>query len=59
MVKKVLIKDIAKMCNVEEIREDRHEECKKENSIIQNMTAMVNSKKTFLSAEQQKLCEVV
>lgn len=37
----------------------RYDECKKENSIIQNMTAMVNSKKGLLSSEQQRLCEVI
>lgn len=37
----------------------RYDECKKENNIIQNMTAMVNSKKTRLSSEQQRLCEVI
>lgn len=38
---------------------NRHEECKRENSIIQNMTAMVNNKKELLSIEQQRLCEVI
>ena len=37
----------------------RYDECKKENNIIQNMTAMVNSKKGLLSSEQQRLCEVI
>lgn len=38
---------------------NRYEDCKKENSIIQNMTAMVNSKKASLSSMQQKLCEAM
>ena len=38
---------------------NRYYECKKENNIIQNMTAMVNNKKGLLSAEQQRLCEVI
>lgn len=38
---------------------NRYEDCKKENSIIQNMTAMVNNKKGFLSDTQQRLCEVI
>lgn len=57
--------DIKKMNLIsEELENDkysikRYEECKKENSIIQNMTAMVNNKKGFLSAEQQRLCEAI
>lgn len=37
----------------------RYEDCKKENNIIQNMTEMINNKKGFLTAEQQRLCEVI
>ena len=38
---------------------NRYEECKKENSIIQNITAMVNNKNGFLSKEQERLCGVI
>lgn len=37
----------------------RYIECSKENSIIQNMTAMVNNKKEILSQNQQRLCQVI
>ena len=38
---------------------NRYKECVKENSIIQNMTAMVNNSKKPLSECQQRLCEVI
>jgi len=38
---------------------ERYQDCKKENSIIQNMTAMINNKKDILSVNQQRLCEVL
>ncbi|MBR6688732.1 MAG: hypothetical protein IKL68_01795 [Clostridia bacterium] len=37
----------------------RYEDCDRENRIIQNMTKMVNAKKSILSIEQQKLCEAI
>lgn len=37
----------------------RYDDCARENSIIQNMTDMVNTKKTFLNQEQRVLCEVM
>ena len=37
----------------------RYEDCERENSIIQNMTKMINSKSGILSKEQQKLCEAM
>lgn len=37
----------------------RYSDCVKENNVIQNITAMVNSKKDVLTANQQRLCEVI
>lgn len=37
----------------------RYEDCDRENRIIQNMTLMINNKKTPLSIAQQKLCETM
>jgi len=37
----------------------RYSDCIKENNVIQNITAMVNSKKDVLTANQQRLCEVI
>lgn len=37
----------------------RYNECVKENNVIQNITAMVNSKKDILTANQLRLCEVI
>lgn len=57
--------DITRMNNIsQQLANDKYsinkfEECKKENNIIQNMTEMVNNKKGFLSAEQQRLCEII
>ena len=57
--------DISKMNEIsEKLNENtyitsRYEECLKENKLIQNMTAMVNSTKQALSYNQQNLCEVL
>ena len=37
----------------------RYTDCVKENSIIQNMTAMVNNKSGMLTENQQRLCQVI
>ena len=37
----------------------RYTDCAKENGIIQNMTAMVNNKNEILTANQQRLCQVI
>jgi len=37
----------------------RYADCEKENSIIQNMTAMINNKTNVLTANQQRLCQVI
>lgn len=37
----------------------RYSDCVKENKVIQNMTEMVNSKKELLTANQQRLCQVI
>ena len=37
----------------------RYGDCVKENNVIQNITAMVNSKKDILTVNQQRLCEVI
>ena len=37
----------------------RYNDCIKENNVIQNITAMVNSKRDVLTANQQRLCEVI
>lgn len=37
----------------------RYTDCEKQNNIIQNLTAMVNNKKDFLTSEQQRLCQVI
>jgi len=50
---------IAEELNNDKYAINRYEECKKENNIIQNMTAMVNNKNGLLSVEQQRLCEVI
>lgn len=50
---------IAEELNKDKYAISRYEECKKENHIIQNMTEMINNKKGILTAEQQRLCEVI
>ena len=37
----------------------RYEDCASENKIIQNMTEMINNKKTYLTQNQARLCEVI
>lgn len=37
----------------------RYTDCEKQNSIIQNMTAMVNNKNDLLTQNQQRLCQVI
>lgn len=37
----------------------RYDDCERENRIIQNMTDMVNTKQTFLTTNQTRLCEVM
>lgn len=37
----------------------RYADCAKENNVIQNMTAMVNSKESVLTENQQRLCQVI
>lgn len=37
----------------------RYTDCIKENNVIQNMTAMVNNKKSVLTTNQQRLCQVI
>lgn len=57
--------DFSKMNSLsEELSENtdvlrRYIGCRRENSIIQNMTAMVNNKKDILTANQERLCEVI
>lgn len=37
----------------------RYTDCVKENNIIQNMTAMINNKKSLLTENEQRLCQVI
>lgn len=37
----------------------RYSDCVKENNVIQNITAMVNSNRDVLTVNQQRLCEVI
>ena len=53
------INGIAEKLNDNKYVLSRYNDCVKENNVIQNITAMVNSKKDILTANQRRLCEVV
>ncbi len=53
------INDIAEKLNENKYVLSRYNDCIKENNVIQNITAMVNSKKDILTINQQRLCEVI
>ena len=53
------VNEIADKLNENKYVLSRYNDCVKENNVIQNITAMVNSTKDILTVNQQRLCEVI
>lgn len=53
------VNNIAETLNENKYVLTRYNDCIKENNVIQNITAMVNNKKDILTANQQRLCQVI
>ncbi len=53
------VNELSQKLNANEYVLSRYSDCVKENNVIQNITAMVNSKKDVLTVNQRRLCEVI